>query len=106
RISPFEQIDFLARFHSKKLPILTTTRDQMRRILEIESLEKYTFSGKTGWSYQEESNNGWFVGFLEEGEKIYYFALNVEPIDAENMQKFVTGREQAVRSALRLMNIM
>lgn len=106
RISPFEQINFLDRLYNKKLPILTTTREQMLRILEIESHEKYTFSGKTGWSYHDDDNNGWFVGFLEEGKKIYYFALNIDPIDAKHMQKFVAGREQAVRKALHEMKIM
>lgn len=106
RISPFEQIDFLSRFYSKKLPILTSTRDQMLRILEIERDGDHRFSGKSGWSYKDENNNGWFVGFLEKGGKIYYFALNIEPMDAKNMQKFVLGREQAVRGALRALGLM
>jgi beta-lactamase class D len=105
-ISPFEQIDFLSRFYSKKLPILTSTRDQMLRIMEIDHTENYSFSGKTGWSYQDERNNGWFVGYLVTGQKIYYFALNIEPIDSQKMDKFVAGREQSVREALHSMGLM
>ncbi|ERJ61046.1 class D beta-lactamase [Sphingobacterium paucimobilis] len=106
QISCFEQIDFLERFISKKLPILNTTRETMLRVFLIEEGKNYKLSGKTGWSYNEIDNNGWFVGFLEKDEKKYYFALNATPKDPKRMEKFAEGRKQAVYDALKTMKLM
>lgn len=105
-ISSFEQIDFLERFLTKKLPILNTTRESMLTIFKIEENQTYKLSGKTGWSYNETDNNGWFVGFLEKDHKKYYFALNAIPKDATKMEKFADGRKQAIYDALSVMKLI
>lgn len=106
RISSFEQINFLERFLSKKLPILNSTRESMLKIFSIEENNIYKLSGKTGWSYNEKDNNGWFVGFLEKDNKTYFFALNVIPKDPANMEKFADGRKQAIYDAFKLMKLL
>lgn len=106
RISCFEQIQFLERFLSKKLPILNSTRKSMLKIFKIEEIEEYKLSGKTGWSYNEIDNNGWFVGFLEKDKKTYYFALNAIPNDPSKMEKFAEGRKLAIYDTLRLMKLL
>lgn len=106
RISCFEQIEFLERFVSKKLPILNSTRATMLRIFKIEETDTYRLSGKTGWSYNESDNNGWFVGFVEKDQKNYYFALNAIPNDPAKMEKFAEGRKQGIYDALKLLNIL
>lgn len=105
-ISPFEQIDFLERFYTKKLPILHSTYDKMIRIFEKENTESYRYFGKTGWSDDKDINNGWFVGIVDKGAEVYYFALNVEPKDQNDVSKFLTGREEATRETLRLLKII
>lgn len=106
RISSFEQINFLERFILKKLPILNSTRESMLKIFTIEENNIYKLSGKTGWSYNEKDNNGWFVGFLEKDNKIYYFALNAIPKDPNNMEKFTEGRKQAIYDTFKLMKLL
>lgn len=106
KITQMEQIDFLQRFYTKKLPILNSTRDKMLKLFEIEKTPEYTLSGKTGWSYNEKDNNGWFVGFYQRGERIYYFALNVVPKDVNNMEQFATARVNAIREALHQMRLL
>lgn len=105
-ISPFEQVDFLKRFYTKKLPILNTTYDKMIRIFEKENTPTYRYFGKTGWSTDQDINNGWFVGLVEKNKQVFYFALHVEPIDQNNTSKFGPGRELAVKETLALMNIL
>lgn len=105
-ISCFEQINFLERFVSKKLPILNSTRESMSKIFLIEDNKSYRLSGKTGWSYNESDNNGWFVGFLEKDKKIYYFALNAIPKNPSHMEKFAEGRKQAIYDAFKLLTLL
>ncbi|TJZ60798.1 class D beta-lactamase [Sphingobacterium olei] len=106
RITQMQQIDFLQRFYTKKLPILTSTRDKMLKLFEIEKTTDYTLSGKTGWSYNEKDNNGWLVGFYEKGKRVYYFALNVIPKDINHMEQFAPSRLKAIREALHQMQLL
>lgn len=106
RITPFEQIDFLQRFYTKKLPILNSTHDKMLRIFEKERTTHYTYYGKTGWSQDNNHNNGWFVGMIDKKPDVYYFALNVEPTNQNNTSKFAAGRELVTRKVLKLLQIL
>ncbi|MCA5004984.1 class D beta-lactamase [Sphingobacterium bovistauri] len=105
-ITPFEQIDFMQRLYTKKLPILNTTYDKMLHIFEKEKTSTYTYYGKSGWSENNSVNNGWFVGFVVKNTQAYYFALNAEPIDQNNTSKFTEGRELATREVLKLLQIL
>lgn len=105
RITPMEQIDFLDRLHHKKLPILTTTREKILNMMEIEQGPNYRFGGKTGLSNEDGVINGWFVGYLVKGEKNYYFALQASPLETANLDAFIPNREQAIRSALARMGL-
>ncbi len=76
RISPLEQIDFLRRFDGNKLPISERTADWVRDIMTIDVTEKYVLRGKTGSTAlpDEPRDLGWFVGWLELGERRVFFA--------------------------------
>nr|AMP50754.1 classD [uncultured bacterium]AMP50792.1 classD [uncultured bacterium] len=102
-ISPMEQISFLERFLTKKLPILDRTRELMLKIFKVEETNDYIFSGKSGLS---DSNNGWYVGYLQKGSQTYYFALNANPVDTTKMETFVPGRKEAIYSALKTLQIL
>lgn len=105
RISPMEQIDFLRRLAKKELPISERTYTKMRDIMVLESNEKYTLRGKTGWS-TDGKDNGWFVGFLEKGGKTYYFATNVEPKPDFKMEDFGKIRSLVCKEALNHLELL
>ncbi|MHA7128139.1 class D beta-lactamase [Algoriphagus namhaensis] len=106
KISPIEQIDFLTRFYTSQLPIETRTEELLKRIMLIEETENYKLSGKTGWSIQGDKNNGWFVGFLEKGTEVYFFATNVEPSPEFEMDNFGQIRGLVTRRALQKLNLI
>jgi beta-lactamase class D len=106
RISPQEQIDFLRRIYEKDLPIRLTTQRAIRDIMVMEQTDDYTLSGKTGWSIDGEENNGWFVGFVTRGGKVYYFATNVSPGPDFEMDGFAAVRVRVTRLALVRLGIL
>ncbi|MEM8906806.1 MAG: class D beta-lactamase [Bacteroidota bacterium] len=106
RISPFEQIDFLRRFYTRQLPISPRTDQLMRQIAWIETTESYRISGKTGWSTDQNQNNGWFVGFLEKEERVYYFATNIKPSQTFDRQRFIQGRTTITYQALNALGLI
>jgi beta-lactamase class D len=83
RISPVEQIDFLRRFDGNKLPISDRTADWVRDIMTLDVTENYVLRGKTGSTSppDEPRELGWFVGWLELGERRVFFATLLDGHD-------------------------
>jgi beta-lactamase class D len=106
RISQFQQIDFLKKFYQSKLSISERTEEIIKRMIVIEENDDYKISGKTGWSIRNGSNNGWFVGFIETENKVYFFATNVEPKEEFDMGTFPVIRKEVTYKALKEMKII
>ena len=107
KISPFEQVDFLKRLKEKQLPISKSTNETIEIILEIESTDSYTLSGKTGMSVYGEKDVGWFVGFVEKESNVYYFATKISPKSkAMARDDFNPLRQEVSIKALSKMNII
>ncbi len=86
-ITQFQQIDFLKRFQQESLPISNRTSTIVKEIMILKETENYVLRGKTGWSIEGDQHNGWFVGYVENGDQLLFFATNVEPISKEFDQK-------------------
>lgn len=106
RISPLQQIAFLKLFNDGGLPMKTTTYTTAKKVFEREKTENYTLYAKTGWSSGENSKNGWFVGFVETKENVYYFATNVEPKGNRPKDEYYGARIEVTLSALKSLNIL
>jgi beta-lactamase class D len=106
RISPFQQVDFLCRFYNSKLPVSARTDSIMKRILIIEENDTFHLSGKTGWSVRNGNNNGWFVGYVEKGKKVFYIATNIDPEADFNMDMFAVIRQDISMKAFKVLGIL
>ena len=106
KISQYQQIDFLKRFHQSELPIKKRTEKIMKNLIVIEANENYKISGKTGWSINGQKNNGWFVGYVETTDNVYYFATNVEPKSNFDMDMFPMIRKKVTYEAFKKMKII
>lgn len=106
RINQFEQIDFLMNFHQSNLSISKRTESIMKRMMVIDETDYYKVSGKTGWSYSNEKDNGWFVGYIESDQKLYFFATNIEPTAQFDINFFARTRTEVTYEALKQMKII
>lgn len=105
-ITPFQEIDFLKRFYNAELPISKRTENIVKKIMVLKENSTYKLSGKTGWTMDDDKNNGWFVGFVEAKNKVFYFATNVEPNPSFDMALFPKIRKEVTYQALKQMNII
>ena len=105
RISPFQQIDFLKRLYTSKLPISKRTETILKRMLLLKQTDAYKYSGKTGWSIDDKHNNCWFVGYIEKHGQVFFFATNLEPTPQFNMDNFAMIRKKVTDEALKEMGI-
>ena len=83
RISPDEQIEFLKKIYNNKTAFSKRSIDILKKIMIYEQTDKYTLRAKTGWGIRFENQVGWFVGYVEKGDDIYFFATNLESKEPE-----------------------
>lgn len=90
KISAFEQIEFLKKFYNNQLSVSPGTIQMVKSILVQEVTDVYTLSAKTGGGYLDEGQSqalGWYVGYVEKEDNVYYFALNIEGKSFTEIQK-------------------
>jgi beta-lactamase class D len=112
RISAAEQIDFLRRFDGNRLPISERTADWVRDIMTLDVTESYVLRGKTGSTSppDEPRELGWFVGWLELGERRVFFATlldgHADGVDRRSVRRRVTERVLRARGYLPALSIL
>lgn len=97
-ISAREQIDFLRAFYNEKLPFSNEHLQAVKDIMLVEYADMYSLYAKTGWAARIEKQHGWYVGFLEVGETVWLFAMNLDiskPTDKRYRQEITT---EAIRN--------
>ncbi|MCB0806250.1 MAG: class D beta-lactamase [Bacteroidales bacterium] len=106
KVSQVQQIDFLERFYDNKLPIANSSFRLIKEMMVIDSNQVYKLSGKTGWSIRNGNNNGWFVGYLEKGDEVFFFATNVSPHQSFDMKLFPVIRKEITMKAFQAMGFI
>lgn len=81
KISANQQVEFLKAFYQEKLPVSKRSVDIVKDIILLEQTPAYRLSGKTGGGSLDNGKTlGWFVGYLEKGGNVYFFAANIEGV--------------------------
>jgi len=91
RISADEQIEMLKKLYLNQLKFSKRSMDIVKKIMIYDQTKDYTIRAKTGWAIRVEDQVGWFVGYVEKNDDIYFFALNVESKKPE--EGFVSRKE-------------
>ncbi|MDP4116440.1 MAG: penicillin-binding transpeptidase domain-containing protein, partial [Bacteroidota bacterium] len=85
RISVNEQIEFLKKLYFNKLPVSIKNQELVKDIMINEKTEKYVLRAKTGMGLTDGKYFGWFVGYLEQNNNVYFFALNINTMDGKTI---------------------
>lgn len=87
-ISAREQVDLLIALAQSKLPFALENQKQVQDITILKQSDNFTLHGKTGWATDNiKIPIGWFVGWVENKDNIYAFALNVDLSDGKLLPK-------------------
>lgn len=102
QITPKQEIDFLRQLESNDLPFSERTLDLVKDIMIVERTPAYTLRGKTGWINQTIPNIGWFVGYLQQNNNVYFFATNLAMSSANDAPK----RLEITRRSLKALGLL
>lgn len=101
RITPKQQVDFLKRLYHNELPFSQKNMDIVKRILINEKTNEYVLRGKTGWAVKKQ-DIGWYVGYLETKENVYFFANRIDIHQKEDLK----ARVEIVKDVFRKVQLM
>lgn len=102
KISAVEQVAFLKKLYKREYPFKLSSYELLRRLMVVEQTPAYTIRAKTGWAQKITPQVGWFVGYVESGEKIWFFAMNLEIAKAEDSR----FRKEITLEALKVKGII
>lgn len=91
KISADEQIEFLKKIYKNEVKFSQRSIDILKRIMVYEQTDKYVIRAKTGWALRVKEQVGWFVGYVEKEDNVYFFALIIQTPNPE--EGFVSRKE-------------
>jgi beta-lactamase class D len=103
RISPDEQIDFLKKIYKNETSFSQRSVEMLKKIMNYEQTDDYILRAKTGWGMRFENQVGWFVGYVEKGDEVYFFATNLE---TKNPEEGFRSRIEITYNILRELGII
>ena len=103
RISPDEQIEFLKKIYKNETSFSQRSVDILKTIMIYEQTDDYTLRAKTGWGMRFENQVGWFVGYIEKRDNVYFFATNLE---TKNPDEGFRSRIEITYNILRELGIL
>ena len=98
KITVFEQLSFLRRFYKNDLPFKIEDINTLKEIMIDEKNEDFVIRAKTGW----EGKYGWYVGFIETKDDVWFFALNIDTKSKDDLPK----RKEITLEALKIKGII
>ncbi|MDM7954160.1 MAG: class D beta-lactamase [Cyanobium sp. CZS 25K] len=101
-ISAVEQTRFLSALAHRTLPFPAQAQRQVAEITRVDSGPGWSLHAKTGWQNAPGAGVGWWVGWVQRGNQITPFALNIAMASAADAPK----RERLGRSSLKALGIL
>ena len=100
-ISAVEQVRFLARLARGELDYPPRTQAAVREIVLLETADGVRMYGKTGWQGAPDPGIGWWVGWVERGNTVHAFALNIDMRSVDD----APTRIEIGKAALRILDL-
>ena len=101
-ISAIEQVEFLKKVYRCQLPFAPSSYDILGKIMLVEQNSEYLLRAKTGWAASVTPSIGWYVGYVESPNDVWFFAMNMNVMSNESLSL----RQEIVRESLRLKKII
>lgn len=102
KISAVEQISFLKKLYGRAYPFKPSSYELLGKLMTVEQTPAYKIRAKTGWAQRITPQVGWYVGYVESGGKVWFFATNLEIVKPEDSRL----RQTITTEALRLKGII
>ena len=105
-ISPANHIAILIGVYKETLPFKKTSFQILKDMMVEEQTADYTLRAKTGWTREGGKDTGWWVGYLERGDNVYFFATRLIKNRADKNSDFGACRKEITKTILRQLKML
>lgn len=105
-ISPVEQINFLKGLYEEKYPLSKRTYNIVKNVMIEKQTDSYTLRAKTGWGIVTAEDIGWYVGYIETNNNVYFFATRIHQNEPDKNKDFFSLRKTVTFNILLDMGFM
>jgi len=105
-ISPINQVEFLKKLYDGNLPFSKRNMDIVKGVMISEQNADYTVRSKTGWTMANQINTGWWIGYVEQKENVYFFATRLIQDRKFNSPDFSSCRKAITRKIFKDLKIL
>lgn len=105
-ISPANQIEIIRGVYEETLPFRKNSFRLLKEMMIDTKTEKYTLRAKTGWTKDKGRDIGWWVGYLEVKDNVYFFATRLVKEKGDINPNFGKCRKEITRSIFKELKIL
>lgn len=98
KINAFGEVEFLKKLYKNELPFKKEDIEVLKDIMLDEIGFEYKIFAKTGW----EGKYGWYVGYVETKNNVWFFATNIDTKTKDDLAK----RKAITLEALKVKDIL
>jgi len=78
RISAIEQLEVMKKIYGEKYPFDKRCYSILKNIMVVDTKADYVVRAKTGTVARMTPNTGWYVGYVETADDVWFFAANID----------------------------
>ena len=98
QISAREQVTFLKQLYMRTLPFSPAAYDTLQAIMQGEKTVEYTLYAKTGLAGGMTPKIGWYVGYVETANDVWFFATNLDIHDDTELPLRLSVTREALQA--------
>ncbi|WP_066498166.1 class D beta-lactamase [Abyssisolibacter fermentans] len=102
RISAREQIDFIKNIYNETYSFDQRNYKILKEAMIVDDTTEYILRAKTGWALRVNPQIGWYIGYVETSDDVWFFTCNLDIID----KSYSKYRKEIVYSALKKLKII
>lgn len=102
RISAREQINFIKNLYNETYDFDARNYNILKETMIVDKTPDYVLRAKTGWALRVEPQIGWYIGYVETDDDVWFFTCNLDIID----NSYSKYRKEIVYTALRELEII
>ncbi len=105
-ITPANQIEILIGVYEETLPFAKEHFATLKRMMIAEKRDEYTLRAKTGWTRDGGKDTGWWVGYVEKADNVYFFATRLIKDRSVDKPEFGRCRKDITHAILKQLEII
>lgn len=105
-ISPINQIEILRGVYEETLPFKKSSFKILKEMMIETKTKTYTIRAKTGWTRDKGKDTGWWIGYVERKDNVYFFATRLLKDRTDTNINFGKCRKEITVKILKELHIL